>query len=103
MEINMKKLVKITKIRASEYPEYATPNWQDYEVGKINGNMSLPIDYYLEGYLLKDIELNQSVLVERISRNGEKIGGFFSTSLVTEIFEGGFKTLNSVYKMDYIM
>jgi hypothetical protein len=99
----MKPLVKITKIKACEDPEYATPDWKDYEVGKLNGNISLPADYYLEGYLLNKITKDKSVVVERISRNGEKIGGFFTTSLVTEIFDGGFKTLNSVYKIDYIM
>ena len=99
----MKKLVKITKIKAAENAEYATPDWKDYAIGKLNGNMSIPVDYYLEGYLLRDVQVGEHVLVERISRNGEKIGGFFSTSQVTEIYDGGFVTLNSVYKMDYIM
>jgi len=99
----MKRLVKITKIKASEHPEYATPNWKDYAVGKLNGGVSIPVDYYLEGYLIREVQVGKPVLVERISRNGEKIGGFFSTSLVTEICDNGFVTLNSVYKMDYIM
>lgn len=113
MAINMKKLVKITKIKICEDAEYRTPDWDEYELGKINGNMSLPVDYYLEGYLLEEIKVGKPVLVERISRNGEKIGGFFSTSFVREISyqenknqEGGcwfFKTLNSIYRMDYIM
>ena len=103
IHLNMKPLVKITKIKACENAEYATPDWKDYDVGKLNGNMSLPTDYYLEGYLIKEIVKGESVLVERISRNGEKIGGFFQTSKVTEVFDGGFKTLNSVYKIDYIM
>lgn len=109
----MKKLVKITKIKAHEDAEYRTPDWNEYEVGEINKDVSLPVDYYLEGYLLEEIKIGNPVLVERISRNGEKIGGFFSTSFVREIShqenknqEGGywfFKTLNSVYRMDYIM
>jgi len=106
----MKKLVKITKISASEKPEYATPNWKDYELGKINGNMSIPTDYFLEGYLLKEIKIGEPVMVERISRNGQKIGGFFTTSTVLEFswqekmdYEFGiFKTLNSIYKLEYI-
>jgi hypothetical protein len=99
----MKRLIKITKIKAVENARHASASMADYEFGQDNMGLSLPIDYYVEGYLKREIKVGQSVIVERISRNGIKSLGIFSTSEVTEVFEGGFKTLNSVYKFDYIM
>jgi hypothetical protein len=99
----MKRLVKITKIKAREDACSRTPDWKEYELGKINGNMSIPIDYYLEGYLKREVQVGLPVVVDRITRNGEKVSGLFVTSTVTEITEKGFRTLNSEYIMDYIM
>ena len=99
----MKRLIKITKLKAVENPKYPTASMADYEFGQDNMGLSLPVDYYVEGYLKREIKVGQSVIVERISRNGIKSLGIFCTSEVTEVFEGGFKTLNSVYKFDYIM
>ena len=98
----MKKLVRITKIKASEEAAYRSPSWDEYDLGKLNRDFSLPIDYWVEGYLLHEPEVGKPLLVERISRNGEKVYGFLRTSTIKEINDNYLKTLNSVYRIDYI-
>ena len=66
-------------------------------------NYSLPIEYNLEGYLLNDeIQVNKSVIVERIKRNGVKALGTFQTSRVIEVGDTYFKTQNSVYMYKFL-
>jgi hypothetical protein len=75
---------------------------QDYVAGQDNGDVSLPIEYYLEGHMPEEPTVGRSLIVHRSSRNGIKIAGIFTTSEVTEVTEYGFKTLNSIYKLEYI-
>lgn len=98
----MNKKVKITKIGKAENALYDSALMQDYEAGKDNGDVSLPIEYYLEGYMLKPPTVGESLVVNRTSRNGIEIAGIFTTSEITEITEYGFKTSNSIYKLEYI-
>jgi hypothetical protein len=98
----MKKLIRLRKIDAVKYAAYRTPSKKEYNYGNYNEGISLPIDYWVEGYLLAEPTVGKTVVVDRVSRNGEKVSGMMVTSTVTEVFEGGFKTLNSVYKIDYI-
>lgn len=97
----MKKLIRLRKIDAVKFAAAKTPSKEEYDYGQENAT-SLPIDYWVEGYLLNEPKVGESVVVQRISRNGQTIAGIMQTSLLTELFEGGFKTLNSVYKLDYI-
>lgn len=96
------KTVKITKLAQLEDALYAASPMDTYEAGKDNGNVSLPVEYWLEGYMGEEPRVGHSLTVVRTSRNGVKIGGIFTTSTVTEITKDGFKTLNSVYKLEYI-
>lgn len=65
-------------------------------------NFSLPIDYWIEGLLLNDIEVGSPVSVMRDIRNGIQMYGFFASSPVTELTETQFKTRNSVYNYRYL-
>ena len=94
--------VKITKLSASEDPVCQTPSEHEYQTLKDQAIISLPVDYWVEGYLLQEPEVDKPVVVEREIRNGIKVSGLFTTSLVVEVLEDGFKTLNSVYKLKYI-
>lgn len=98
----MQLKVKISKMTHLEDALCDAPPIHDYLMGENNGNVSLPIDYWLEGYLTEDLSVGKSVVVSRTNRNGVEIGGLFTTSTVTEITNDGFKTLNSVYKLEYI-
>jgi hypothetical protein len=73
-------------------------NMDEHIMGKPNDNYSsIPIEYNLEGSLIYDIEVGESVIVERSKRNGVEAYGVFSTSRVTEVGDNYFKTQNSVY------
>jgi hypothetical protein len=84
----MKQLVRITKISTLENPRS--------DLGLCDG-------YCVEGYLLEPIQKGQSVKLERTKRNDKKIYGYFQTSTVQSVEDETFKTLNSCYKIDYIM
>jgi hypothetical protein len=100
--MNAKK-VKISKVGQVEDALYEAPSFNEYEMGKYNGDITLPIEYWLEGFLNDDEPtVGKSVVVLRTSRNGVQMGGLFSSSTVTEVTDDGFKTLNSVYKLEYI-
>lgn len=96
------KKVKITKLGAAENPVYPTPNYNEYIQGSDNGNVSLPVEYWLEGYFMNEPVVGSSVLVNRTSRNGVTCGGAFFTSKVTKITDTGFETQNSVYQVDIL-
>ena len=65
-------------------------------------NYSLPIEYNIEGYLLNEIQVNESVMIDRIKRNGVLASGAFVTSRVTEVGDNYFKTRNSVYMYKFL-
>jgi hypothetical protein len=96
------KKVKITKLGPSENPVFPTPNYNEYIQGSDNGNVSLPAEYWIEGYIMNEITVGSSVLVNRTSRNGVECGGRFLTSKVKKITETGFETENSIYRVDYL-
>ena len=94
--------IKLTKFAKSNIPLFPTPEKEDYKDGKINEGISLPMDYWIIGKLLFDIEEGKAVRVLREERNGVKVPGLFSTSLVTKIDGDKFETLNSIYKIEYL-
>lgn len=96
------KKVKITKLGSVENPVVPTPNFNEYKQGENNGNVSLPTEYWLEGYLLNEPTVGSSVLVQRTCRNGIECSGSFFTSKVTKITDNGFETQNSVYRVDVL-
>lgn len=92
--------VRISKVGVSETPTIPTPKKEDYIPGQDNGDVSLPMEYTIEGYLLHDIQVGESVSVDRRIRNRVEARGEFVTSPVTKITEAGFETENSVYILD---
>lgn len=98
----MKKYVRLTKIKASENPEYATPHWNSYKHGVINKATSIPVDYWVEGYLVEPIKVGEYAVIERVIRNGERVSGFMTTSRILEVNGDIFETLNSIYKIEYL-
>lgn len=94
--------VKITKLSAQSSPIVPTPEMEGYIQGQDNGLVSLPIEYTIEGYLLKEIEVGEPVRVHRMIRNGVEKEGQFETSPVTKITETGFETTNSIYHLEKI-
>jgi len=98
----MKQYVRLTKIKASENPEYETPQWNAYKHGVVNKGTSIPVDYWVEGYLIRPIKVGEYAAIDRRIRNGKEVFGFMTTSQILEINGDIFQTLNSIYKIEYI-
>ena len=100
--MNTNRIVRITKIKSSENPEYPSKSLQDHEHGEVNHGFSLPIEYYVEGTMENPPVVGKSFTMFRSSRNGVKVSGVFTTSEVTKVTDDGFETLNSIYKIQDI-
>ena len=98
-----RKLIYIEKLAEVEGGLPAR-SMDDHDTGKPNASdTSIPIEYNLEGYLFNDdIQVNQSVIVNRTKRNGVEKLGMFQTSKVTEVGDNYFKTQNSVYMYKFL-
>ncbi len=94
--------VQIRKVDKQKNPVVPTPKASDFVCGQDNGEVSLPLEYKIEGWLLNKIEVGKQVRVHRLIRNGIKAEGYFETSPVTKVSEFGFETANSVYRMSSI-
>ena len=97
-----KKHIRLTKIKASENPEYPTPHWNAYKCGIVNEFTSIPIDYWVEGYLINPLKVGEPAMIQRTVRNGVEVSGFMTTSEIIEINGDIFETLNSIYKIEYL-
>lgn len=60
---------------------------------------SIPIGYYVEGYLAFPIEVGEPVRIERLNSNGVDKYGYFRTSLVQSVEGNLIVTNNSTYSM----
>lgn len=94
--------VRISKISQVENAIFNAANIASYKAGQINEGVSLPVEYYVEGFFEQEPVVGKPVVVNRINRNGIEMSGVFVTSRVTEVNKREFKTLNSVYKIEYI-
>ena len=94
--------VKITKIDIVELPKYPTPDKKDYEAGKINEGVSIPVDYWIIGELSFPIKVNSPIIALRSERNGVKCAGLFKTSTVVKLEGDIAETFNSKYKIEYL-
>jgi hypothetical protein len=96
------KNVKITKIAEAPEPKYKSADWNKYKVGEDNDNLSLPIEYWCEGSLLRPIEVGYGIVLARRTRNGVEMYGTMMTSKVISIDADKVTTTNSVYKIEYL-
>jgi hypothetical protein len=95
-------LVKVTKIRATPDAPRSPMRWDQVNPGcsiAASGD-SLPVDYEMEGVLLADVEVGQSVYLARMVRNGELVNGIFTSSRVASLAQDGFATADSVYRIE---
>jgi hypothetical protein len=91
--------VRITKLAKVDKPRTESAKSEDYLYGQENP-LSLPTEYWLEGYLTDHIKLDQTVTVDRRIRNNVKVQGFFESTPVKFIGDNEFHTLNSIYKIE---
>jgi len=93
--------VKITKIAAVENPRHETAKPEEYFYGEDNV-LSPPVEYWITGKLLREPVVGEDISAIRDSRNGVKIGGFFTSSIIVKIEGNKYYTLNSVYQIEEI-
>lgn len=95
--------VRLTKLAAVESPDCMPGDWATYVVGAPNlSGQSLPLEYCVEGWLLRHPSIGGRVEILRYSRNNVKVPGYFVSSEVTAVSSDGFHTRNSIYSMTAI-
>lgn len=102
----MKKKYRLTKINKVENPIAKTASSVDEYRNSLDGSeeLSPSIDYYVEGTLLTELAIGQSLEIERTNRNGVEIYGVMSTTRIKSIEQmDGYielRTENSVYRLE---
>jgi len=100
--------VLIKKLAVVENPEVPTPDVKDYIPGggDRNGEVSIPVDFTAEGYLVKEPKEGDVLWILRTKRNDVEVAGDLMTSNVQSISEEGgakmLRTRNSVYILSYL-
>jgi len=99
--------VRVRKIGAVEKPVAPSAEWSKFILGQdVNGDVSLPIEYELEGVQMGDPKLNHPYVIARDTRNGVKITGQFTStpvqSITTTSYGVIFETANSIYTVHFL-
>lgn len=77
--------IKITKLDVANDPLYPTMTMENYVQGMDNGDISIPINYWVIGTLINPIVEGEGIAMFREIRNGEQVTGLFTTSVVKTI------------------
>lgn len=96
-------MIKVSKVKAVEGAVGTSAETiQEYRDSLSPGAAELSpcIDYWVAGNMLEPPEVGKCFVMNRTIRNGLTLDGIFYTTPVTEVFEGGFKTQNSVYSIE---
>ena len=102
----MKQKYRLTKINKVENPIAKTASSVDEYRNSLDESeeLSPSIDYYVEGTLLTEPTIGQSLEIERTNRNGVEIYGVMSTTRIKSIEQmDGYielRTENSVYRLE---
>ena len=92
------KYIRLRKISPTNGPDCAPGDPVAYPYGSISAaGQSLPVEYVLEGWLVREPAVGERVEVLRCVRNGVDCPGYFTSTVVTAVYEGEFHTRNSVY------
>lgn len=95
--------VHLWKVGAVENPDSKTVPPDTPPMGTHDStDQSLPVGYYLEGWLLGPLVVGRRVQVLRLARNGVPRLGLFTSSEVVELEPDGFRTRNSLYRMTVV-
>lgn len=73
------KKIKLRKLAAMENPFAPTADFKTYKLGQAN-QKSLPIEYTLEGFLIKKIKVGEQIVIQRTKRNDVELPGIFMSS-----------------------
>lgn len=98
-------LVKVRKLSAVDGAKYKTASMEEWIPGGDNYGITPPIDYEVEGEMLREPEPGWSMYVLRHKRNGVEALGEMTTSVVesVEVVSDTLwrvSTRNSVYEVE---
>lgn len=91
--------VRLTKYALATKAEHPSARFTEYRPGEFNAGVSVPVDFWVEGYLLAPLKVGEQVVMRRDTRNGVKVDGIFTSSEVMRVTPDGFQTLNSIYRI----
>jgi len=97
--------VRCSKVDVVKEAKCPTPHPDDYRYGESNRNMSVPVDYWVTGYLVTEPKVGDGICIQRDSRNGVKTYGTFKTSRIKGVEKMNdhklkVETNNSVYLLE---
>lgn len=91
--------VRLRKFGMPADPRIVSPPPSQYAYGCVNSTATLPIGYWLEGWLIAPPALGKPVRIVRANRNGTRCLGLFeSTPVVSLLLGWSFSTENSLYE-----
>lgn len=93
------RYVKITKLNVTEDAKVLSSKPEDWKYGQAN-ELSPPVGYTLEGYLVFELEIGKPIMVDRRIRDGVRARGSFVSSNVQSIDGNIAKTRNSEYLIE---
>jgi hypothetical protein len=93
--------VRVTKIHATVggFPPCPKPI---YAPGLWTGILSLPVDYWMEGFLMADVVKNGLIRLERRVRDGTIADGFFTSTRIYSVKDDKVRTFNSIYRIETV-
>ena len=92
-------LVDVRKCAQSANPLSPACAWEEWNAGGINDG-SLPMQYFLRGFLLAPVEFGLPLRILRIHRNDVDTLGIFTSTDICEIKDGQtVETFNSIYRI----
>ena len=107
-------MIKLTKININPNSEVIQSSTvEEYRIdqerctwGHYNEGKSPPVDYWVVGELVGEVQVGNSITIKRWNRNGVLISGIMHTSKVEKIDESDgvtyITTANSHYKMENV-
>jgi hypothetical protein len=93
--------VRITKLRAYPGGAPACPR-PIYSPGAWSNILSLPVAYWMEGYLLVDVVERDFIRLDRRVRDGVVVRGIFTSTKICAIDDDEVATYNSVYRLELV-
>ena len=93
--------IRITKLRASPGGAPACPR-PIYSPGAWSNILSLPVAYWMEGFLLADVVKRDCIRLDRRVRDGVVVRGVFTSTKICAVNEDEVITYNSVYRLELV-
>jgi hypothetical protein len=76
--------IRISKLAHLEDAETKVGSWDKFKPGEDNPT-GLPVEYWAEGIVHRDVKATESLIMIRSIRNGVSAGGVFNTSPIRTI------------------